>query len=267
MSFARDRDLERWEQGELSMSDLVALHGSDGAAGMVVLHRRMSALQTGPVGDPETVWRAIQERLPSVAVQRQTAPFRRRLTRPLAIAAAAVLIAGTAYAGSPNAVQRYLTSFWHAVQSIMDVDAPGNAPADADRPSRGGGQEDEPVAGVGDADNDDRNGDEANEDEGGAGGSSTVGESEDEQTDDDEQANEDENGSGNDDAEGVGENDQGDDQDDEADQGEDEGEADGDGSAVDEDDPNDDETDPDGSGGSEDEADPGGGDGGDGQGD
>jgi hypothetical protein len=260
MSFARDRDLERWEQGELSMSDLVALHGSDGAAGMVVLHRRMSALRTSPVGDPETVWRAISERLPTAGGQRQTAPFRRRLTRPLAIAAAAVLIAGTAYAGSPSAVQRYLTSFWHSVQSILDVDVPGNAPADADRPPHGAGQGDEPAAGVGDADHEDPNGEERNEDEE-AGDSSTVGDdAEDRRTD------EDENGSG--DGEGIGENDQGDDQDDDADRVEDDGDEtadDGDGSAVDQDDPSDDQIDPGGSGGSDDEATPGGSGGGDGQ--
>lgn len=72
MSAARDRDLERWEHGGLSLSELVALHGSDGVAGLVVLHRRMSALGTVPVGDPETVWRAIRERLPDLAGHRRT---------------------------------------------------------------------------------------------------------------------------------------------------------------------------------------------------
>lgn len=255
MSFARDRNLERWEQGELSMSDLVALHGSDGAAGMVVLHRRLSALRMSPVGDPETVWRIINERLPVVAVPRRTVAFRRRLTRPLAIAAAAVLIAGTAYAGSPNAVQRYLTSFWHTVQSILDVDVPGNAPVDADRPPPGGGQGDGPGA-VGDAGVGGGDGDEANEDEHGSGGTSTVG-------DDENEAGDDENEAGDHDGEGAGGNDDGDDLDD-ADEAGDEVEAEGDEPAVDEDDPSDDETDPDGSGGSDDESDyPGGSGGGD----
>jgi hypothetical protein len=250
MSFARDRDLERWEQGELSTSDLVALHGSDGAAGMVVLHRRMSALRTSPVGDPETVWRAISERLPTAGGQRQTAPFRRRLTRPLAIAAAAVLIAGTAYAGSPDSVHRYLTSFWHTVQSILDVDVRSDAPADAERPLRDGGPGGEPVAGVGDADDEDPNGDEANEDESEPGDSSTVrDDAEDEQTD------EDENGSG-DEEEGIGGNDQGGNRGDDAGQVEDDGDKPSD-DEIDEDDPRDDENDPSGSGGGEDEADAG----------
>jgi hypothetical protein len=251
MISARDRDLGRWERGELSMADLVALHGNDEAAGLVAVHRRMSALGTSPVGDPEAVWHAIRERLPARAGYLRTAPLRRRLTRPLAIAAAAVLIAGTAYAGSPNMVQRYLTSFWHTVQSILDVDAPANAPVDADRPSRGGRQEDEPFAVVGDADHEGPNGDETNEDEGGPGENSTVGESEDEETD------EDENGSGDDDAEGIGENDQGEDQDDDAD----DVEEDGDGPSGDEHDPSDE--DHPGSGGDQNEADhddPGGGD-------
>jgi hypothetical protein len=249
MSFARDRDLERWEQGELSMSDLVALHGSDGAAGMVVLHRRLSALLTIPVGDPESVWRVISERLPAVAGQRRTVPFRRRLTRPLAIAAAAVLVAGTAYAGSPNTVQRYITSFWHTVQSVLNVDAPGNAPPDADRPSGGGGQGDGPAA-VDDAGFGDGNGDEANEGEQGSGGTSTVGE--------DEQAGDDENEAGDHDGEGAGANDDGDNDNVDDDADEDGVESDGDGSggsAVDEDDPSGDGTDPSGSSG-DDETEP-----------
>lgn len=260
MSLARDRDLERWEQGELSMSDLVALHGSDGAAGMVVLHRRLSTLRAIPVGDPETIWRLIRERLPDAAGHRRTVPFRRRLTRPLAIAAAAVLIAGTAYAGSPNAVQRYLTSFWHTVQSILDVDLPGTTPADADRPSGDGGQGQGPVAVDGDG-VEDGDGDEANEDEHGSGGTSTVGE--------DEQAGDDEDEAGDHDGEGAGGNDDGEDLDD--DEAEDEVESDGDESEadetdeVDEVDPSGDETDPDGSGGSDDESDAGGSGGGDDQ--
>jgi hypothetical protein len=247
MSTARDRDLERWEQGGLSMSELVALHGSDGAAGLVVLHRRMSALGTVPVGDPEKVWHAIRERLPDLAGHRRTVPLRRRLTRPLAIAAAAVLIAGTAYARSPDAVQRYLTSFWYTVKSILDVDVPSSAPGDADRPSQGGGQGDGPAGAVDDADLEDRDDDEANED--GEGPTETS-----------------EGGADGDDDEGDGEN--GSDDDDEGIGGDDEGDHDGDEPNDDEaddpddgEDPEDDGEDPeteddrDGSGGGEDEGD------------
>lgn len=244
MSTARDRDLERWEQGGLTMSELVALHGSDGAAGLVVLHRRMSALATRPVGDPEKLWLSIRERLPDLAGHRRTVPLRRRLTRPLAIAAAAVLIAGTAYAGAPDAVQRYLTSFWHSVQSILDVDVAGNAPADADRPSQGGGQDGRPAGAVDDAELEDRDDDEANEDEEGPGETSEGNDGE----DGDGAEDGDENGSD----EGIGGDDQGDEpddhegdepNDDEADEPEDDGEE------------PEDEDDPDGSGGGEDEGD------------
>jgi len=185
MSTARDRDLERWEQGALSMSELVALHGSEGAAGLVAIHRRMSALGATQAGDAERTWRVIRERLPDLAGPRRTTPHRRRLTRPLAIAAAAILIAGTAYAGSPNAVQRYLTSFWHTVQGILDVDVAGNAPADADRPFQGGGQGDRPAGAIGDAE--DREADEVNED-----GDQPAETSE---RDDGDEGNDDENGS------------------------------------------------------------------------
>lgn len=251
MSFARDRDLERWEQGGLSMSELVALHGSDGAAGLVALHRRMSALGTGPVGDPETAWRAIREQLPDLAGHRRTAPFRRRLTRPLAIAAAAVLIAGTAYAGAPDAVQRYLTSFWHTVQSILDVDVAGNAPVDADRPSQGGRQGDGPAGAVDDAVLEDRDEDDANEDRDQR-GETSEGHGGDEAGGDDENGSDDVDVAGTADDEGdESEDDEGDEpDDDDGDEPEDDG-----GEPVDDDEDPDDEHDPNGSGGGDDEDD------------
>jgi hypothetical protein len=256
MTSARDRDLERWEEGELSMADLVALHGSDGAAGLVVLHRRMSALGKSPVGDPEAAWRAIRERLPDLAGHRRTVPLRRRLTRPLAIAAAAALIAGTAYAGSTDAVQRYVTSFWRTVQSILDVDLAGSAPADADRPSQSGGLGDGPAGAVDDAGLEDRDDDEANEGDEGL-GETTEGN---DHADGDDVEGDDENGS--DDDEGVGGGDEGDDDgdepnDDEADEGDesDDDEPDDEDDAPEDDgeDPEDDA--PDGSGGGDDEGD------------
>jgi len=199
MSKARDRDLERWEQGGLSTSELVALHGSDGVAGLIVLHRRMSALGTAPVGDLETVWGVIRERLPALAGLRRRAPLRRRLTRPLAIAAAVVLIAGTAYAGSPDAVQRYLTSVWHTVRSMLDVDVAGNAPADVDRPPQDGGQDGRPAGDVDDAELEDPDENDANDD-----GDQPVETSEgDGGADGDEAEDGDENGS-DDDGDGTG---------------------------------------------------------------
>jgi hypothetical protein len=167
MSAALDRDLERWEHGALSMSELVALHGSEGAAGLVALHRRMSALGTAPVGDPGPVWRAIRERLADVAAPRRTGSLRRRLTRPLAIAAAAVLVAGTAYASAPDSIQRSLTSFWDKVQAVLEVDVAGEVPADADRPSQGGTNGD---GAVDDGDLVDRDDEEANGEDEGSGG-------------------------------------------------------------------------------------------------
>lgn len=212
MSRARDRDLERWERGELSTSGLVWLHGSQGVAGLVALHRRMSTLGAFPAGDPERVWRAIRDRLPDLAGPRRPAPLRRRLTRPLAIAAAAVLIAGTAYAGSPNAVQRYLTSFWHTVQGILDVDIAGNVPADADRPSQGGGQGGRPAGAVDDAELERPGEDDANDDgdqpgetsdgDGGADGDEAQDGDEDGSDDDGDGTGDDEGDEPEDDAEG-----------------------------------------------------------------
>ena len=215
MSKARDRDLERWEQGGLSTSELVALHGSDGVAGLIVLHRRMSALGTAPVGDPETVWGVIRERLPVRVHPWRTGSLRRRLTRPLAIAAAAVLIAGTAYAGSPDSIQRSLTSFWHKVQAILDVDVVGKIPAGADRPSNGGRNGDGPAGAVDDGDLEDRDDGEANDVDGSDGISDGEGS---EAEGDDENGSEDENGS-----DDNGEGPSADDGDDEGDEPDDEG--------------------------------------------
>jgi len=216
MSTARDRDLERWEQGGLSTAELVALYGSDGVAGLVALHRRMSALGAVPVGDPEKVWRAVRERLPVRVHPRRTGSLRRRLTRPLAIAAAAVLIAGTAYASSPDSVQRSLTSFWHKVQAILDVDVAGKVPADAHRPSDGGRNGDGAAGAVDDGDLEDRDDGEANDVDGSSGISDGDGS---------EAEGDDENGS-DDDGEGHGADDgddEGDEPDDDGDEPEDEG--------------------------------------------
>lgn len=237
------------------MFELVTLHGSDGVAGLVLLHRRMSALGAAPVGEPETVWRVIRERMPDVVGHRRKVPLRRRLTRPLAIVAAAVLIAGSAYAGSPDAVHRYLTSFWHAVQSILDVDVSGNVPAEADRPSQGGGQADGPAGVVHDAELEDQDGDEANEG-GDQLGETSVGNG---GANDDEAEGDDENGSGGDGDEGSGGDEEGNEPD--GDEGDEPDDDEGDEPESEGDEPDDDggdpesEDDPDGSGGGEDDSD------------
>jgi hypothetical protein len=95
-----ERDLGAWAAGSLSREGLLATHGAD-AAGTVALHERLSSMAAGiPIPDADAGWAALVSKIeapaPVVPLRRHA---RRRRTVSLLVAAALVL-AGTAFAAS-----------------------------------------------------------------------------------------------------------------------------------------------------------------------
>jgi hypothetical protein len=125
MRSSLERDLARWERGELSVADLGLRHAGR-AAGMVALYQRLTDIGGVAVPDPEPGWERLRQRLPDrpvVVPVRTVGPafvLRRMVARPLALAAALVLLGGAVgYAAAPEAVNHRLTSIWESVEDLF----------------------------------------------------------------------------------------------------------------------------------------------------
>jgi len=125
MRSALDRDLARWERGELSLADLGLRHPGR-AGGMIALYQRLTDIGVAAVPDPEPGWVRLRQRLPQrpdVVQVRTVGPafvLRRLVARPLALAAALVLLGGAiGYAAAPKAVNHRLSSFWESVENMF----------------------------------------------------------------------------------------------------------------------------------------------------
>lgn len=125
MRSSLERDLARWERGELSPADLALRHPAR-AAGIVALYQRLTDIGAAPVPDPALGWERLRERLPQradVVHVRTVGPafvLRRLVARPLALAAALVLLGGAiGYAAAPQAVNHRLSSFWESVEDLF----------------------------------------------------------------------------------------------------------------------------------------------------
>ena len=125
MRSSLERDLARWERGELSVADLGLRHPGR-AGGMVALYQRLTDIGGAAVPDPEPGWVRLRQRLserPDVVRVRTVGPafvLRRLVARPLALAAALVLLGGAiGYAAAPQAVNHRLSSFWEGVEDLF----------------------------------------------------------------------------------------------------------------------------------------------------
>jgi hypothetical protein len=145
-----DRDLARWDEGTLSLSELEARHPGVDAPGLARLRDRLAAAILIEAPSPEAGWAAIEHRLPR-------RPGRlARLRRPMLLAAALlVLTASVAYAAFPpvregvnRAVERITRVFGDderpeptptpSVERASGEDGGGNS-----GPGGGGGNEDD----------------------------------------------------------------------------------------------------------------------------
>lgn len=101
-----DRDLQRWEAGELSLAEIEARHPGQDVEALVGLHARVARLGSHPVPDPEAAWELLRTRL---APRRSETPRLRphRSRRRVVAAVVAVVIAAPAvsYAAAPDAVR------------------------------------------------------------------------------------------------------------------------------------------------------------------
>ena len=222
MRSSLERDLARWERGELSVADLGLRHPGR-AAVMVALYQRLTDIGTAAVPDPEPLWERLWQRLPQRPVMvpaRTVGPafvLRRLVARPLALAAALVLLGGAiGYAVAPQAVNHRLSSFWESVEDLFR-DEPRQGGPDRTPGSSG---DDEPGLAPSVPDDEDGDDGEAGEDDGDDGDDREDGD------DDDREGSSEDSGEGSGDGDG--------DEDDEADEpsdgeGSDEG-PDGDGS-------------------------------------
>lgn len=125
MRSSLDRDLARWERGELSLGDLGLRHPGR-AGGMIALYQRLTDIGVAAVPDPEPGWERLWQRLPQrpnviqVRTVGRAFVLRRLVARPLALAAALVLLGGAiGYAAAPQAVNHRLSSFWESVENLF----------------------------------------------------------------------------------------------------------------------------------------------------
>jgi len=145
MRSSLERDLARWERGELSMADLGLRHQGR-AGGMVALYQRLTDIGAAPVPDLELGWERLRQRLPErpdVVHVRTVGPafvLRRLVARPLVLAAALVLLGGAVgYAAAPQTVNHRLTSIWQSVEDLFR-DEPGQVGPDRTPGSSGDDQ-------------------------------------------------------------------------------------------------------------------------------
>ena len=89
MSGDLERDLAAWRRGELSLEELVAVHGPDAEA-LAALHERMERMLSAPV-DGDAVWAAIERGMAADNVVQLPPRRRSRKVAILAIAAALAL--------------------------------------------------------------------------------------------------------------------------------------------------------------------------------
>ena len=162
------RDLARWERGELSVANLGLRHPGR-AGGMVALYQRLTDIGGAAVPDLEPGWERLRQRLPErpvLAAVRTVGPalvLRRLVARPLALAAALVLLGGAiGYAAAPQAVNHRLTTIWENVEDLFR-DEPRQGGPDRTPGSSG---DDEPGLAPSVPDDEDGDDGEAGEDDG-----------------------------------------------------------------------------------------------------
>lgn len=117
-----ERDLIRWENGELTLEEVESAHPEAGVRELMRLHTRLSMLRAIPLPDVEKAWTMTLPRLeaPSrakpvrVAAPARSSRLRDWARRPLAASfAALVMSGGAAYAAGVEPVQR-------AVDRVLD---------------------------------------------------------------------------------------------------------------------------------------------------
>jgi large repetitive protein len=117
MSEDTERDLDRWEAGNISLQELEAASTEDAAVELARLHSRLSSLATMPTPDPEESWQTLREQLPRITSRR----VRERARRAVVLAmGAAALIGGVAFAADP--VREVLTRAAAGLMGIFNND-------------------------------------------------------------------------------------------------------------------------------------------------
>ncbi|MDP9326725.1 MAG: hypothetical protein M3P10_00795 [Actinomycetota bacterium] len=158
-----DRDLGRWEAGEISPEELKRLHPDTAVETLVALHERLSAIADEGAPDAEAAMERMLRQLPDRA-----RPAQRRSSRVLLLAAAAVLLTASMAVAMPG-VRDGVSGLAHGVGRLFGADSVSPPPpmSTIDRghpgtPGEGRGV-DEPVATAshepGSADGDDQSGD------------------------------------------------------------------------------------------------------------
>ncbi len=123
-----ERDLARWETGQLGFSDLEDRHPDRDVPGIIELRRRLSILATESTPDPEPDWAVLRSRLeegstPGAALRWG---LRRRVT--LGFAAAMLTFASIGYGANMGPIRRGVDDLVGAVTSVFGSDQAPQTP-------------------------------------------------------------------------------------------------------------------------------------------
>ncbi len=109
MNLDRDRDLRRWEIGEVAIDEVESRHPDQDVRGIIELHAQLIALASEATPDPEPRWHLLEARLqeppPELVLVEPTVRKRRSLRKrgrvaALGLAAVLTLTSGLAAAGA-----------------------------------------------------------------------------------------------------------------------------------------------------------------------
>jgi hypothetical protein len=114
-----ERDLIRWERGEVTLEDVEAAHPEVGIHELVRVHTRLSMLRAIPMPDVERAWSMTISRLDDRA-EPMMARMRAWVRKPLiASFASVVMTGGAAYAAGVDPVERAVDGAWAGLTRVV----------------------------------------------------------------------------------------------------------------------------------------------------
>ncbi|MGH2806634.1 MAG: hypothetical protein ACRDKT_05105 [Actinomycetota bacterium] len=117
-----ERDLVRWENGELTLEDVETAHPDVGIRELVRVHTRLAMLRAIPMPDVEHAWSMTVSKLEdrgAPAMQRLRAWVRKPL---IASFASVVMTGGAAYAAGVDPVERAVDRAWAGITKVVTRD-------------------------------------------------------------------------------------------------------------------------------------------------
>jgi hypothetical protein len=129
-------DLARWEKGELNIDDVAARHPEGNVRGLVGIHMQLATATASPAPDPSAGWAELRLRLPARAPG-VAGRLGTRVRRPIVVAAASLLLGGSALALTfSDEIRDGVAGVWERITTILggeeSGDSSSSAPAEVD---------------------------------------------------------------------------------------------------------------------------------------